>query len=65
MEVGLAPARVAVDAPEVVGEDPPGLDAAYDMDAHVAVQRRSDVMQLHCHCDTDRGRLVERRREDG
>ncbi len=58
VEVGVAPARVAVDAPEVVGEDPPGLDAAYDVDAHVAVQRRSDVVQLHCHGDGDRGGLV-------
>jgi hypothetical protein len=38
------PLRRAVAAAHVLREDPPRLDAAHDVDAHVAVQRRADVV---------------------
>ena len=40
------PRAVAVRAAEVVGEDAPRLDAAHDVNAHVPVQRRADVVEL-------------------
>ena len=45
-------------APHVLREDPPGLDAARDVHAHVAVQRRADVLRSHRRCHADRGGLV-------
>ena len=52
------PARRPVDAAHVLGEDPPGLDAARDVDAHVAVERRADVVGAHRGRDADGGGLV-------
>ena len=48
----------AVGAAHVLREDPPGLDAARDVDAHVAVERRADVLRAHRGGDADRGGLV-------
>ena len=48
----------AARAPHVLREDPPRLDAAGDVDAHVAVERRADVVGAHRHRDADGGCLV-------
>ena len=52
------PLRRPVGAAHVLGEDPPRLDAAGDVDAHVAVERRADVVRAHRRGDADRGGLV-------
>src|ERR1700721_756583 len=49
----IAAARRAVGAAHVVGEDPPRLDAARDVDAHVAMERRAHVVASHRHRDRD------------
>jgi len=41
-----------------LGEDAPRLDAAGDVDAHVAVERRADVVRPHRGRDAHRGALV-------
>ncbi len=58
VDVAVAPVRRAVLATHVLGEDPPRLDAAGDVDAHVAVQRRADVVRAHRRRDADRGGFV-------
>ena len=58
VDVAVPALRRAVDAAHVVGEDPPRLDAARDVHAHVAVKRRADVVRPHRGRDADRGRLV-------
>ena len=65
VDVPVPAARRPVGAPHVVGEDPPRLDAADDVDAHVAVQRRSDVVRPHRAADADCGRLVSAPRVEG
>src|SRR5215208_3783968 len=50
--------RRPVAAPHVLREDPPRLDPASDVDAHVAVQGRADVVLPHRGRDSDRGGLV-------
>src|SRR5262249_41289174 len=42
----------------VLREDAPRLDATRDVDAHVAVQRRADVVRPQRGCDPDRRRFV-------
>jgi hypothetical protein len=48
----------AVGAAHVLREDPPGLDAARHVDAHVAVERCADVLRAHRRGDPDRSGLV-------
>src|SRR5213592_4735797 len=52
------PSLPAVGPAHVLREDPPRLDAARDVHAHVAVQRRSDVVGAHRRRDPDGRRLV-------
>ena len=52
------PLRRPVDAAHVLREDPPRLDAAGDVDAHVAVERRAHVVGPHRGRDADRRGLV-------
>src|SRR5205823_14713045 len=52
-------------AAHVLCEDPPGLDAARDVDAHVAVERGADVLVVHRGRDADRSRLVAASRVEG
>src|SRR5213083_1449699 len=47
--------RRAVPAPHVLREDPPGLDTPGHVDAHVAVERRTDVLRAHGGRDSDAG----------
>ena len=58
VHVAVAPCVGPVLAAHVVREDPPRLDAARDVDAHVAMQRRADVLGLHRRRDADRRGLV-------
>ena len=58
VDVPVAPLRRAVGAAHVLREDAPGLDAARDVDAHVALQRRADVVRAHRGRDADRRALV-------
>src|SRR5207244_3973495 len=50
--------RRSVHAAHVLREDPPRLDAADDVDAHVPVERRADVVRSHCGRNAHRGGLV-------
>ena len=52
------PLRRPVDPAHVLREDAPGLDAARDVDAHVALERRADVVRAHRGRDADRRALV-------
>ena len=45
-------------APHELRKDAPRLDATRDVDAHVAVERRTNVVRSHCRRDTDCGGLV-------
>jgi hypothetical protein len=47
VDVAVLALRRAVHAAHELREDPPGLDAAHDMDAHVPMQRRADVLRAH------------------
>ena len=58
VDVAVAAAGRAALAAHVLREDPPGLDAAGDVDAHVAVERRADVVRAHRGRDADGGSLV-------
>ena len=58
VDVAVAAARRAVDAAHELREDLPRLDAAHDVDAHVAVERRADVLRAHRGRDADGSRLV-------
>src|SRR4051795_8023767 len=58
VDVAVAALRRPVGTAHVLGEDSPGLDAAHDVDAHVAVQRRTDIVGAHGSCDADRRALV-------
>src|SRR4029078_9044396 len=58
VDVAVAAARGAVFAPHVLGEDAPRLDAARDVDAHVALQRRADVVPPHRRRHAHGGGLV-------
>jgi hypothetical protein len=58
VHVAVASARRASLAAHVLGEDPPWLDAAGDVDTHVAVERRADVVRPHRGRDADGGALV-------
>jgi hypothetical protein len=58
VHVAVAPVCRPVLASHVLREDPPRLDAARDVHAHVAVQRRADVFIAHRRRDADRRRLV-------
>ena len=65
VHVSVAAARRAVLAAHVLSEDPPGLDAARDVDAHVAMQRRADVVRAHGRAHADCGALVPASRVEG
>src|SRR6476661_2959333 len=52
------PSLPLVGPSHVLGEDPPGLDTARDVDAHVAMERRAHVLRAHRGGDADRGGLV-------
>ena len=58
VHVPVAAARRTALAAHVLREDAPGLDAAGDVDAHVAVQRRPDVVRAHRRGDTHGRGLV-------
>ena len=58
VDVAVAAVRRAVGAAHVLREDPPRLDAARDVHAHVAVQRRADVVGAHRGRDADGRGLV-------
>ena len=58
VDVAVLALRRAVHAAHELREDPPGLDAAHDVDAHVAVQRRAHVLRAHRGGDADRRGLV-------
>ena len=58
VDVAVLAAGRAARAAHVLREDPPGLDASRDVHAHVAVERRADVLRPHRGRDADRGRLV-------
>ena len=47
VDVAVLAARGPAGAAHVLREDPPGLDAARHVDAHVAVERRADVVRSH------------------
>src|SRR5213595_2429217 len=52
------PSLRPVGAAHVLREDPPGLDSACDVDAHVAVERRADVQVVHRARDAHGSALV-------
>jgi hypothetical protein len=58
VDVAVTAARRAVLAPHVLREDAPRLDAARDVDAHVALERRADVVRPHCGGNAHGGSLV-------
>ena len=58
VDVAVPALRRPVHATHVLGEDAPRLDAARDVDAHVAVERRADVLGAHRRRDADGGTLV-------
>ena len=65
VHVPVAAARRAVLAAHVLREHAPRLDAADDVDAHVAVERRADVVRAHRRRDADGGALVSAARVEG
>src|SRR5262249_2474743 len=58
VDVSVLALRGAVRAAHVLGEDLPRLDTARDVDAHVAVERRADVVRPHRGRDADGRGLV-------
>ena len=58
VDVPVASARRPVHPAHVLGEDPPRLDAAGDVDAHVALERGADVVSAHRRRDADGRGLV-------
>jgi len=46
VDVAVLPARRAVGLAHVVREDPPGLDTAHDLDAEIAMERRTDTPEV-------------------
>jgi hypothetical protein len=58
VDVSVPAVRRAVRAAHVLRKDPPWLHAAHDVDAHVPMQRRPDVLRAHRGRDADRGCLV-------
>src|SRR5688572_11653818 len=58
VDVSVLALRGAVHAAHELREDPPGLDAADDVDPYVAVERRADVVGPHGGRDSHRGGLV-------
>src|SRR6187551_3892693 len=58
VDVAVAAARGTVLAAHVLSEDAPRLDAAGDVDAHVALQRRPHVVRAHRRPDAHRGGFV-------
>ena len=58
VDVAVLAACRAAGAAHVLREDPPGLDAARHVHAHVAVQRRADIVGAHRRRHADRGGLV-------
>jgi hypothetical protein len=60
VDVPVLAARRPVAAAHELREDPPRLDAAHDVDAHVAVERRPDVVGAHRGGDADGRAFVPR-----
>jgi hypothetical protein len=58
VHVSVPALRRPVRTAHVLRKDPPRLDAAHHVHAHVAVQRRADVVRAHGGRDADRRRLV-------
>ena len=58
MDVPVSAGHRAVDPAHVLREDAPRLDPTRDVDAHVALERRPDVVRPHRGRDADGGRLV-------
>ena len=58
VDVAVASVRRPVGAGHELREDPPRLDAARDVHAHVAVQRGADIVGPHRRRDTDGCGLV-------
>ena len=58
VDVPVLAAGGAAGAAHVLREDPPGLDAARHVHAHVAVERRADVLGPHRRRDAHGGGLV-------
>ena len=58
VDVAVASASRPVGATHVLRKDPPGLDTARDVHAHVPLDRRPDVVRSHRSPDRDRGALV-------
>jgi hypothetical protein len=58
VDVSISAPRRPVLAAHVLREDPPGLDPASDVDAHVAVERCAHILRAHGRRDADRGRFV-------
>ena len=57
-QVRVAAVRRPADAAHVLAEHAPGLDAAVEVQAEVAMQRRRHVLGRHGRRDADGGRLV-------
>src|SRR5829696_8607592 len=53
MDVAVLALRRPVHAAHELGEDAPGLHAADDVDAHVAVERRANILRSHRRADAD------------
>ena len=58
VDVAVPASRGPVLPTHVLREDPPRLDAARDVDAHVAMERRADVVRAHRRGDADGRALV-------
>ncbi len=58
VDVAVLAACGPAGAAHVLREDPPGLDTARDVHAHVAVERRADVLRPHRRRHADGRRLV-------
>ena len=65
VHVAVAALRRTVLAAHVLGEDPPRLDSAGDVDAHVAVQGGTDVLGAERGGHSHRGSLVPAPRVEG
>jgi hypothetical protein len=58
VDVAVLPCGEAVGAAHVLGEDAPRRRAPRHVNAHVALDRRADIVGLHGGCDSHRGAFV-------
>src|SRR5512133_718650 len=58
VDVAVSALRRAVRPAHELREDPPRLDATHDVDTHVAVQRRADIVGAHRGGYADGGAFV-------